>query len=650
MNSHLAQHEITLNTGKISYGYRDSVMPTPQVPPMRKFVLLFPALFAIFSTGCGKGELKEFTPSDGNFTILMPGKPSREEKDLAGLRMTAYACGSRGEENWIGFVDLPPGNPGDLDGAIRGMYDSSGGTNLHSSGSTINGDGYREFEFQSTKYGGYVAGRVVTARRRLFIFFAMGKNAQLSNAEVRKFVDSFHLNDGPTPGKEEVNAPSSSEPSTKPPPSRTSKPSPSTSGGLELPTNPSNPEPSTVLSPTPEPTTVLSPTPSDSGSAKPSAPGGGGGNAFAPMPQDPPARPGRNRPRPPSPNNGEQPQMVGFPLDPEFKDSAPAGGVLVGFDVGYGYYVNSNSDIVIAVRPIYRVDGKEQFGQIHGTDIKRAVREVAKPGYAVGAISAKAALSLDGFYLTYMKIVNNQLDPNDSYNSPWLGGPGGNGPTTIGGNDGRLVVGIIGRKNNKDLKAIGLEFGDLPKEPLPVGAKLNPPPAPPKIPKTPRFVGGWGDPEFREEQPQGGLLVGFNIGYGGLGNSIITVQGIYQGKGKDGKDKDVFGQLHGTDTRKATKDRAKPGYAVGAISVKGGLWVDGFSITYMKVDGDKLDPTDTYDSPWYGNAANPNDLNLISGDGAPAIGLIGRQGRRDLNALGLLFKQDKQEKQEPVKQ
>ena len=38
---------------------------------------------------------------------------------------------------------------------------------------------------------------------------------------------------------------------------------------------------------------------------------------------------------------------------------------------------------------------------------------------------------------------------------------------------------------------------------------------------------------------------------------------------------------------------------------------------------------------------NGNDASIITGEGEPAIGILGRQGsqgRRDLNALGLLFK------------
>jgi hypothetical protein len=341
----------------------------------------------------------------------------------------------------------------------------------------------------------------------------------------------------------------------------------------------------------------------------------------------------------------EKSKIAGFNLGEEFEDQAPEEGLLVGFNLGYGYYVNSNNDIIISIQPIYRVGDNEKTGKVQGTDNKRVVKEVAKPGYAVAGIHAKGALTVDGFYITYMKVDGNHLDPNDSYNSKWFGGPGGNGPTDISGN-GRLVVGIHGRFNNnkKDIVAIGLIFGPPLTELIPVDEKNKP--EVPKIPKCARFIGGWNDPEFTDVAPKDGLLVGFDIAYGGLGNSIITIQPTYQVKGKT---KDVVGQIHGTDTKRRARDRAKPGYAVGALTVKGALWVDGFSITYMKIADDKLDPTDSYESAWFGNDGRAEEKHLISGEGEPAVGILGRQGRKDLNALGLVFKKDKEEKQEKKK-
>ena len=58
----------------------------------------------------------------------------------------------------------------------------------------------------------------------------------------------------------------------------------------------------------------------------------------------------------------------------------------------------------------------------------------------------------------------------------------------------------------------------------------------------------------------------------------------------------------------------QPGYAVGAINTHTGLTVDGFEMVFMRIDGDRLDPEDSYSSPWLGDekGGTPRD---VSSDG-----------------------------------
>ena len=147
-------------------------------------------------------------------------------------------------------------------------------------------------------------------------------------------------------------------------------------------------------------------------------------------------------------------EILGGAFDPVFIDSAPEGGVLAGFEIGLGKFVNS--DIVKAARPIYRVGDRDFLGKQRGTETNRVVTVVARPGYAVGALTAKAGLTVDGLSVTFMKVVNGRLDPTDAYESNWIGGKGGNQPVRLGG-DGRLVVGMIGKSNTKkDMTGMGL--------------------------------------------------------------------------------------------------------------------------------------------------------------------------------------------------
>jgi hypothetical protein len=327
----------------------------------------------------------------------------------------------------------------------------------------------------------------------------------------------------------------------------------------------------------------------------------------------PPAAPPAGRPAEPPDQRGHT-KIQGGGGDPEFTDRAPEGGLLVGFEIGLGKFVNN--DVVHAGRPVYRVGDKESLGKQYGTDTSRVVRVVAKPGYAVGAITAKAGLTVDGMSVTFMKVTSTgRLDPQDSYESDWIGGMGGGGPERLGG-DGSPVIGIIGKANVKDMTGLGL----LMKPPAEVKSKIQ---------------GGGFDPEFADRAPEGGLLVGFEIGLGKFFDNDVVRAGrpVYRVG-----DKESLGKQYGTDTSRVVRVVAKPGYAVGAIMAKAGLTVDGMSVTFMKViAGGRLDPQDSYESDWIGGMGGGGPERL-GGDGSPVIGIIGRANAKDMTGLGLLLK------------
>ena len=54
----------------------------------------------------------------------------------------------------------------------------------------------------------------------------------------------------------------------------------------------------------------------------------------------------------------------------------------------------------------------------------------------------------------------------------------------------------------------------------------------------------------------------------------------------------------------------------------------------MHVNGDKLDNRDSYESDWIGGYGG-NDPQLLSGQGRPVVGLIGRENARECTGLGL---------------
>jgi S1-C subfamily serine protease len=306
----------------------------------------------------------------------------------------------------------------------------------------------------------------------------------------------------------------------------------------------------------------------------------------------------------------------------EFRDATPPGGALVGLEVGLGKFVRN--DVVKAVRPIYRVGDKESFGEQFGTQLTNVVKVVAKPGYAVGAIALKTGLGVDGLSITYMKLADGKLDPKDSYESEWVGGGGDKQSVKIGG-DGTLVVGVLGRTNGRDVTGLGLIYSDTNKPNLD-GAW------PRGIPS--RMQGGGNDPEFREVGPEGSVLVGLEVGIGRFVNNpvIKSVRPIFRVG-----DKDTAGEWHGPTDKETVKEVvkvvAKPGYAVGLMTVRTGLGMDGLSITFMKVADGKLDPKDKYESEWVGGKGGGEGK---VGEGGLVIGLIGRTRPDTATGLGLL--------------
>jgi hypothetical protein len=110
-----------------------------------------------------------------------------------------------------------------------------------------------------------------------------------------------------------------------------------------------------------------------------------------------------------------------------------------------------------AIRPIYRTDKQEVLGEQHGTDLNNVVTVKAKDGYAVGGMTLRTGLLIDGLSLTFMRVKDGKLDPTDSYESDWIGNRNGGRETPLKG-DGTPVIGIVGKANDKDCVGLGLVF------------------------------------------------------------------------------------------------------------------------------------------------------------------------------------------------
>lgn len=144
----------------------------------------------------------------------------------------------------------------------------------------------------------------------------------------------------------------------------------------------------------------------------------------------------------------------GSDLRPEgqFRDVAPGGLRLVGLRVSYIAAFGNN---IGSVQPIFGDDAPRQAGARHGEPSNPAVEALARPGYAVGGVRTRTGLLVDGFCIVYMKVRDGSLDPADTYLSPWYGSATG-GSEGEAVSDGRLVVGITGTTNDREIQRLGV--------------------------------------------------------------------------------------------------------------------------------------------------------------------------------------------------
>jgi hypothetical protein len=205
--------------------------------------------------------------------------------------------------------------------------------------------------------------------------------------------------------------------------------------------------------------------------------------------------------------NVEKTKMLGFKVDTPFNDAPAEGAVLVGFEIGLGTW--GNDDIICSLRPIYLTERGDVFGKEFGptpntsrTNRKPAQKKVlkrvtlkAEPGYAVGSVTLRSGLNMDGLSLTYLRIKGQGLDPEKSYTSEWIGRTKGGGVATMGGN-GAPILGIFGTAEDNQIRSLGLVYLNQPSPaptPPPERPRVEQPaevpviaPLPPPLPRDPK--------------------------------------------------------------------------------------------------------------------------------------------------------------------
>lgn len=149
--------------------------------------------------------------------------------------------------------------------------------------------------------------------------------------------------------------------------------------------------------------------------------------------------------------------LGGFITRKAYRDTAPAGGILIGFRYTTKIFANSHP-VMDYLQPIYLTPLGEKLGTGFGKAPAKPLTVRAKPGYAVGAMRIRGGGLLEGYGLIFMRVRGKSLDPADKYESPWLGRESRAADQPLVG-DGRPVIGIHGKlraDGDEEVCSIGL--------------------------------------------------------------------------------------------------------------------------------------------------------------------------------------------------
>jgi hypothetical protein len=148
---------------------------------------------------------------------------------------------------------------------------------------------------------------------------------------------------------------------------------------------------------------------------------------------------------PPTAWLGKDSELLGGSGGSPFRAVSADAKPLIGFRYGLGQWAGQSA--IGRLEPICLGDDvTEQSDHV-----------VAREGYAVGGLNVHAKQYVNAVQLVFMRLTGDgRLDPNDSYNSDWIGEPGTGEPQFIH-SDGEPVIGIHGRRA-AILDAVGLVY------------------------------------------------------------------------------------------------------------------------------------------------------------------------------------------------
>jgi hypothetical protein len=311
---------------------------------------------------------------------------------------------------------------------------------------------------------------------------------------------------------------------------------------------------------------------------------------------------------------------------------------VIGFKFVYGDW--GGHECIHIVRPLYEAPTDREPPDV--------MLELAKPGYVVGGCNMRGLdTGLDGIQVIFMRRTDKGLDPTDTYLSKWYG-VGETDPTYKLAGNGERVIGQFGRQGlNADAVGLvvdGVDTSDTP-DAAPVAASsgdagtVNPNDVggdnsapedenvneiPPDTRRT-TMVGDQGGGPFIKCRPSKKTVVGFRFSKGSWGGRtcVSDIEPLWDRR--DGNASDPWTAV------------AREGYVVGGMILNGddnGMY--SYRVIFVGISSaGKINPSDRYLSPWFGDAANDHYIRL-AGAGQRVIGCFGRKGM-NIDAIGLVL-------------
>jgi hypothetical protein len=136
-------------------------------------------------------------------------------------------------------------------------------------------------------------------------------------------------------------------------------------------------------------------------------------------------------------------------------------------------------------------------------------------------------------------------------------------------------------------------------------------------------VGGFfANTDYREYRDDGAILVGFEIGLGAVPDTAVVtyLRPIWlTPKGEQ------FGTAYGRTRNPIATVKARDGYAIGGILIKGGGAIEGLCFTFMRRGEKHLLKDDYYVSDWYGEQTRKLPADRPRQDVGFVVGIHGKR-------------------------